>query len=235
MKVELDAFKLNVIAIFAMTCNHVANAFMEVLPQHVLFPLYIIGGITFPILAYLLTEGYRKTSNVKKYMLRMLLFGLISLFPYFWALFPKLNILITLLLGLVCLYLHDRMKNNVLFGFCFAGIILFSVVCDWGVIGIIMIFLYGTIKNDKRRLMIPNVVNISALLLILLPERSFYDGIDVNEIFLAGGFAMAGLLVIPLLFAYNGKRGYSTPAFRYIFYIYYPVHLLVLAGIKWLI
>ena len=30
----------------------------------------------------------------------------------------------------------------------------------------------------------------------------------------------------------DGERGYSPPSLRYMFYIYYPVHLIVIGGIK---
>ena len=233
-KLGLDAFKLKIIAILAMTCNHTAHVFLEAIPMYVLFPLYVVGGITFPIMAYFIVEGYKKTSNVRKYMLRMLIFALIALFPFVWALATMLNVLFTLLLGIVCLYLRDHMKSRVRFGFCFAGITLVTIFCDWSLIGVLMIFLYGTVNGERLRIILPPVT-ISAICLVYVIISNIADfGPGARILLMDGGFALAGLAVIPLLSVYNGNRGYSPPALRYLFYIYYPAHLLLLAGIKWL-
>jgi len=228
-KLKLDAFMLKVIAIIAMTCNHIAHGFMDYLPIHLLAPLYVVGGLTFPIMAFLLVEGYHKTRNVKRYMLRLLVFGLIALVPYAYVLSViNLNIMFTLLLGLICLYLNDNLKNRVLFWFCLIGIVALTIVCDWSIIGVLMIFMYDKINNPKRKitLAILVIVLVSALILILLS-----DGWD-TQLNLDLGFAVAILCAIPLLIAYNGERGYSPPALRYMFYIYYPAHLIVIGGIK---
>ena len=65
-KLKLDAFTLKVIAITVMTCNHIAHGFRGFLPIYLLAPFYVVGGLTFPIMAFLLIEGYHKTRNVKK-------------------------------------------------------------------------------------------------------------------------------------------------------------------------
>jgi len=228
-KLKLDAFKLKVIAIIAMTCNHIAHGLMDYLPIYLLAPLYVVGGLTFPIMAFLLIEGYHKTRNVKRYMLRLLVFGLIALVPFAYVLSAIIfNVLITLLLGLICLYLNDNVKNRVLFWLCFVGIAAFTIICDWSIVGVLMIIMFGTIKNPKRKLILTILVTVlvSALVLILLSK-----GWD-TQLYLDLGFASVVLCAIPLLNAYNGERGYSPPSLRYMFYIYYPAHLIVIGGIK---
>ena len=228
-KLKLDAFVLKVIAIIAMTCNHIAHGFMDYLPIYILAPIYVVGGLTFPIMAFLLSEGYRKTRNVKRYMLRLLVFGLIALVPFAYAIKEiRFNVLITLLLGLICLYLNDNMKNRVLFWLSFVGIVVFTVLCDWSIVGVPMIFMFGTIKDPKKKLLLPILatVLITALSLILIIAEW-----DTQE-YLDLGFTAVILGVIPLLSAYNGERGYSPPSLRYMFYIYYPAHLIVIWGIK---
>jgi len=228
-KLKLDAFTLKIIAIIAMTCNHIAHGFKDYLPIYILAPLYVVGGLTFPIMAFLLIEGYHKTRNIKRYMLRLLFFGLIALVPFAYVLsVMSFNILITLLLGLICLYLNDNMKNRVFFWVCFVGIVAFTIVCDWSIVGVLMIFMFGRIKNPKQKLVLPILVTVlvSALVLILLSK-----GWD-TQLCLDLGFAAVILCAIPLLNAYNGERGYSPPALRYMFYIYYPAHLIVIGGIR---
>ena len=223
----LSAFALKIVAIVAMTCNHIAHGFESSLPPYLLTPFYAAGGLTFPIMAYLMIEGYHKTSDIKKYMLRLLFFGVLALLPFAMLFGMHLNVLFTFLLGLVCLYLHDNMKNKVLFWFCFAGIVLFTVFCDWSFVGVPMILLYGIIKNPKRSLVITTVGASLVMLLIIV----LFNGQNALDI----GFCIVILCVIPLLLAYNGERGYSPRPLRYMFYIYYPAHLLVIGGIAWLV
>ena len=227
-KLGLSAFSLKIIAIVTMTCNHIAHGFENQLPIYLLIPLYIVGGLTFPIMAYLMIEGYQKTSNIKKYMLRLLIFGLIAVFPFilvFKAL--VLNVLFTFLFGLICLYLHDKIKKKALFWLCFAGFTLITLLCDWTLVGVPMIVLFGILKDKTRRIVITTV--ISALVLTLL-EIAFGDGWGM-KMMLDIGFSIFVLCSMPLLWAYNGKKGYSPRSLRYLFYIYYPAHLLVIGGI----
>ena len=228
---ELSAFTLKVIAIIAMTCNHIAHGFVDQLPIYLLIPLHFAGGLTFPIMAYLMIEGYKKTSNIKKYMLRLLIFGVIAIVPFVLVFKAVvLNVLFTFLLGLISLYLHDKMKNKVLFWLCFVVIVLATLFCDWTIVGVPMILLFGLIKDKKRKIVITTVV--SALALALL-EILFGDGWG-TKMMLDIGFNVLVLCSMPLLWAYNGNKGYSPRSLRYLFYIYYPVHLSVIAGIMWL-
>ena len=233
-KFEIDSFILKIIAICAMTFNHIANVFGEALPMGFRVPFYAIGGLTFPIMAFSIVEGYHKTSNVKKYMLRILIFGLIALFPFFWAIGYSLNVLFTLLLGLVCLYLRDHMKNKNVFWLCFAGIVIFTILCDWALLGVSLIMAFGTVKGEKRRIILP-VIAVSVAGIAITSSLAILNNTGYIQILLDACFFLVCLGVIPLLMSYHGKRGYSPRSLRYLFYIYYPVHLAVLAGINWLI
>jgi len=231
-KFEISAFSLKIIAIIAMTFNHIAHAFMDVLPIYLLAPLYVAGGLTFPIMAYLMIEGYHKTSNIKKYMLRLLVFALIAVFPFFLVFrVSVLNVLFTFLLGLICLFLHDRMKKKALFWLCFAGIVAVTLFCDWPLLGVPMIIMFGLIKKPRLRIVLTTaIVSLAMIALVVLSGAGWG-----RQLFLDIGFNIAILATIPLLFAYGGKRGYSPRSLRYLFYIYYPAHLLVIGGIAWLI
>lgn len=73
-KLSLDSFTLKIIAITAMVIDHVGLLFF---PTIAIFR--IIGRLTIPIMAYLITEGYKKTRSIKKYMFRLFIFALISM------------------------------------------------------------------------------------------------------------------------------------------------------------
>jgi hypothetical protein len=125
---KLDAYKLKWIAVIGMFFNHMVIAWWEVIPAGLTLPLYAAGGLTFPITAYFVVEGYRHTSNLKKYMLRVLIVGLISLPFHILAIhiplgpgYPMLNIMFSIVLGLTVLVLYDKIKYRVIFWFAILG------------------------------------------------------------------------------------------------------------------
>ena len=110
----INSFMLKLIAILGMTLDHLVIVFNIQQPLWAKIMLFAFGGLTFPIMAFLLVEGYKHTSNFKRYALRLLLFAFITYIPYMWAMRGfGLNVLFTLLLGLITLYLYDHMKNRV--------------------------------------------------------------------------------------------------------------------------
>lgn len=73
----LDANALKLIALLSMTIDHVGVCLF---PDQIL--LRCIGRLAFPIYAFLLTQGFIHTRNVKKYLLRLGLLALISEVPF---------------------------------------------------------------------------------------------------------------------------------------------------------
>jgi len=231
----ISAFWLKIIAITGMLLQHAALTLPGAFPLGLEIFLQISGGLTFPILAFLLVEGFYATSNINKYMTRLAIFGGISFIPHLFAFGSGLNIMFTLLVGLALLTMRQRFGNSPKFWFAFAGLTLASFILDWGIIGPATIVMYDLIKNQKlRRIAVPifcalGVIAISALTSAM--AAPFADlGVVIPEATIATAFFPVGcLLVIPLLLMYKGERGRPV---RWFFYIFYPVHLAVLAVIS---
>ena len=108
LKNGLSIDGLKYIAISAMLIDHIGNAFVE--EQTLLANImYMVGRITGPIMFFAAVEGYHKTKNLKKYMLRLFAFALISYLPYIFAFRSsfnalRLNVLFTILIGLLSVY-----------------------------------------------------------------------------------------------------------------------------------
>ena len=223
----INSFTLKVIAIIGMTSNHFAHLFSAQLSFELTCFLYSLGGLAFPIMAFLVSEGYRFTSNLKKYALRLLLFALVSQIPYWLFLGPEGNVLFTLLLGISVMYLYDTLANRVVFWALFVLALLMGLVLDWGTLGVLMIFLFHTLKGKHERIIIPIVLVILGL---GLPQLgSFVSTQDVQHL-PPVLYVFAGCsLTIPLLLFYNSERGMPL---KYFFYAYYPAHILVLGLIK---
>ena len=248
-KLSLDAFTLKLIALISMGVHHTVMVLWKVFPIWVHLPMYVIRGVTFPIMAFFLVEGFRRTSNLKKYMIRLLIFAAIAQIPYMIALgLPTLNIIFSILIGLICLALYDKLYVNerryVLFTAIFFAILLVSaMITEGGFFGIILIFLYHIIGDEKRRRTLP-LVFWGAILVVssvftrvsyyLIPEMEEMEalvgvqGVTGLELMLAPYFVfpVAPFILIPLLRSYNGQLGRRA---KYLFYAFYPVHFAILA------
>lgn len=234
----MSAFVLKIIALISMTCDHSSDAIFG----HFTFLNYI-GRISFPIFAFQISEGYVHTKNLKKYLLRLFVFALISQIPFmmFMSIYSSsfyLNIFFTLFLGLVSIAIFDYLsKMNyenkylhylyVFLGISSAIFIAFLanlIHCDYGYYGVAIIFIFYLFKKNKL------LMNIAFILCTI----SFY----LKRILLSVNSKIYIVLVIftclPLMFInlYNNKKGKDT---KYLLYLFYPLHLLVLFVIHCLI
>ena len=86
MRKVLDANMIKIIAIIAMTIDHIA---WLIFPGYLCVPLpivlHIIGRLTCPIMCYFIAEGYHYTKDVNKYTWRLFAFAIISHFAYIFA------------------------------------------------------------------------------------------------------------------------------------------------------
>lgn len=144
----LSSFSLKLIAIIGMTFNHAAYVFYPYLPFGARCVMLAVGGVTFPIMAFLLVEGYRHTSNLKRYACRLAVFAAVAQVPYWLFLSHTGNVLFTLLLSLAALRLYDTVSNRPLFWALFALVTAISALCDWGVLGPIMVLAAHTLRGS---------------------------------------------------------------------------------------
>lgn len=238
MPKKLTAFHLKLIAISAMFFNHVAHAFaFQSSNPTVYYWALFVGLLTFPIMAFLVVEGFLFTRSKWKYAERLLIFAFLSILPFHYA-FDVLrqqplnwvnNIFFTLALGLIFLILYERYRQPViqfLLLIIFTG---FSFYSDWGPQGVPLIFLFYYMRTHKKTPVLPLV-----LLFLYMSIRYWffyfqYSGLVSIYIPLS---ALGVLIVIPLLLAYNGQRGYSPTWVKWGFYAFYPLHLLLLFAIR---
>ena len=245
---NLDAYKLKWIAIIGMFLNHAAMAFPEILPMWLQFVMYAAGGFTFPIMAFFVVEGYKYTSNLKKYLLRIFLFGVIAQIPHMIAfrLFTSgPNIMFLIFLGLVLLILYDKIKIRVFFWLIFVVAIVFTAILgfDWWIIGPVIMVMYHAISKESVRRTLPAIVaGAFYVIMVGFALLSFQIAAAQGEQYLAEIEAMVGAtreLMLPtiafsvgcfivayMIRHFSGERGKRM---KYFFYIFYPVHFIVLA------
>jgi hypothetical protein len=176
----------------------------------------LIGRMAFPIFAFLIVEGHRHTRSRVRYGIMLFVFALLSEIPFDLFLFNtwfhagRQNVFFTLLLGYLGMCAYEELENRRLLQ---VGAILallltaFFLRVDYGVSGFCFIMLMYALR-DRELLR------------------------DVAGIMILSSRWKAGLAFVPLAF-YNGKRGFiKGPVLKYAFYLFYPLHLLALYGVR---
>lgn len=215
----MTSFVLKIVAIISMFLDHLSYTIYG----HFSYLNYI-GRLSFPIFAFQITEGYLHTKNLKKYFFRLGVFAIMSQIPYylFTSTFTdkfKLNILFTLLAGLLAITLFDKFKNKYLGFLCTILIAILAEILkfDYGYFGILVIFIFYIFKNNKLYMTIAFLLAVFLKYSILLIQNNFYYVYYILALF-------TSFSIVPILL-YNKKQGKNI---KYLFYIFYPMHLIFL-------
>jgi len=227
---------LKIIAITAMLTDHIAWAFVEFnSPAGIL--MHTVGRLTAPIMCFFIAEGYYHTRSIKKYMLRLLCFALISHIPFSLFLSGKifdlqnLNVMYTLLIGLCALWACKNLKDNISRVIAVIICCIAAMPADWEFIGVLFVLAFGLNRgNFKKQALWFSTIAVGTVL--VTPLTAVLTG--TREYFNLSSAVMLGvLLAIPVLSLYNGKRG-GFKGSKWIFYFFYPAHLLAIALFKML-
>lgn len=215
----MTSFVLKIVAIISMFLDHLSYTIYGKFSW-----LNYLGRVAFPLFAFQITEGYSHTNNLKKYFLRLGIFAIISQIPYylFTSRFTDtftLNILFTLFAGLVAITIFDKLNNKFLGALCVVIIAIFSELLhfDYGWFGILVIFVFYIFKNNEINMAIGFISSVCLKYIIALIQNNFYYAYYILALFTT-------LSIIPIIL-YNKKQGKNA---KYFFYIFYPVHLLIL-------
>lgn len=239
----LSAAVLKWIAIISMLVDHIGAALLYglALERHswrdgifssgFYYATRVIGRLALPIFCFLLIEGLFHTRSRWKYLLRLALFALVSEIPFdlafnhaLWDFKGGQNVFFTLLLGLsACAAWEWLTDGNDSDGHPLRGFGAILVTCaavaaaelihtDYGGLGVVLIFVMYLLRD---KVYARDLVAGGILCLMFMISNSSWI-----EVF--------GALSFPMLHLYNGQRGRQN---KYFFYVFYPAHLLFLAGV----
>lgn len=202
-----NTFQLKMLAILSMLIDHIGAIFYPDVPV-----LRCVGRLAFPIFCFLLVEGFYHTRNVWKYMLRLGTFAILSEAPFDLAFGYRLwspekqNVFFTLLIGLIMIWILDQEREIV----TRVGVVILAMWAaellhtDYGFRGILLIAVFQMTGSRKT---------------VQYAAGAAWNFLWRSRLQYAGALAM-----IPIAL-YNGQKGRSM---KYFFYLFYPVHLLVL-------
>ncbi|WP_027400556.1 TraX family protein [Anaerovorax odorimutans] len=198
------------------------NNFQFSIIMNIVDVCHILGRIAFPIFCFLIVEGFLHTHNVRKYILRLTVFAIISEPIYDLSFSDKIinihlqNVIFTLLLGLLTITLIKKYNNNyliIILASLVSSAISFYLKMDGSYYGILLIVTFYLFK-EKTVLQF-----ITAGLIMYLCGLDYSLKAFIDPYFIT---SLSSLIFISL---YNGRRGLNM---KYIFYIFYPAHLLCL-------
>lgn len=222
----LSGSTLKITAMLSMLTDHIACVFLEPVLTNTslatdsytmayMIMRMVIGRLAFPIYCFLLVEGFQKTHSRKKYAFRLFLFSLFSELPFDLAFYgtpfeaEHCNVFVTLFLSFIMMCLMEEAKKHfknlwLVMGtymavFLAAAVSAELIHCDYGAKGILAVALLYLFRQNKAGQLIAGCV-------AFLWETT------------------APLAFIPIAF-YNGRRGLKL---KYVFYVFYPAHLLLL-------
>ena len=216
---------MKIIALISMVIDHIGV---------MLFPnalwLRCLGRISLPIFAYMIAEGCHHTKSPTKYFLRIFIVGALCQIVYFIVYKTLyLSTLISFALAVLAIFLFKKLleeregwrigKNGAL---CFALLLLMlflayppsftkplGLYLDYGIYPfLIPVVLYFIPRKEWR-------IFAMTPLLYLLSLNYEWD-------------QLLAFCALPILLLYNGKRGKRN--LKYLFYIAYPLHLVLIFG-----
>ena len=219
--------QLKYMAFLSMLLDHVNNSMITPYLDgkgpllHVSNLLSILGRVAFPLFMFFLVEGFFKTRSRKKYLINLLIFGILSEVPFdlFTSreLFNKNwnNMMFTLALSLATIWIVDEMKGRLAkkskalwYG---ASVLVVAAMCA--------VAMFFSLDYDYHAIIV-------AYLFYLFYEKPLYGAAlgylsIIKELYSVLGFAAT--------LTYNGERGKQ---YKWLNYAFYPVHLLILGLLR---
>ena len=215
---ELTAAVLHIIAMTLMLMDHL---WATLLPAREW--LTCAGRVAFPIFAFMAVEGYFHTRSFKKYILRMLLFAVLSEIPFdlmyggTWFYPVHQNVLWTFLLSLLGVWLMEQVRKK-------GKTWMYLLVCV--LVVLLTVFVFYFLHGRKWWCFLGQLaalywLNVELLGGLMYPVQLFGMEFELCQ----QGLALLALIPIWL---YRGRQGYHSKPFQYLCYAFYPVHMLLL-------
>lgn len=237
---QLSADIIKYIAVTAMFIDHIASAFVEFnsVPGQI---MHIFGRITAPIMSFFIAEGFHYTKNIKRYVLRLAVFALISWYPFIYRttgelpitiensriyVNPQQSMIFTLLLALLSLIIvHSEKIPSIIKPILITILIFTSFISDWYCFPLIWTMIFDKFRGDYKKQAIS--FTIASIVMILL-----IFGLMLQYKLTGFLFQFGVLLALPLLYFYNGKKTSKSSFNKWFFYIFYPAHMIIIGLLK---
>lgn len=232
---------LKYVALFLMGTGHMMMFIgLEYLPAvpNALFKFFLYAQMFAPpVFFFFISEGFIHARSVKKYATRLTLLGMVTQVPYYLCnfdgeplhyVFTRWSVIATLLAGLLILMVWTSewkmfYKITAIIGILAANFVTQS---EWMIFGPVLIFMMYMLRQR------PMARFISFAVIMLIHQfivNGFYFALDIR----CFGMYIAEMAAITVItFFYNGKKGHFPVFSKWVFYVFYPAHLLLAVIIR---
>lgn len=239
---KLNVFQIKIILIILMLLDHLFFAFPQI------FPTWVHGltrGVA-PMFAYFMVEGYFYTRNKIKYGFRL----------FVWSVFMQIgNIIINSIFSSKGIFIHNNIFSTLFIGYMTICIFEYAKREDGfkkiasTILGI-MVTLIGAMVTEGGSSVIPFTLityffrgnlkkqiigYISIAILLFLMSFNIYETFNETFEMLMFNSDFLLILAIPTILMYDGERGMNNNFSKYLFYIFYPLHLWLIALVTFMI
>jgi hypothetical protein len=226
----VSTFEIKIAAILAMLLDHAGEFFW---PQVIW--LRWVGRLAFPLFAWLVANGVKHTQDEKKYLIRLVVFAVVSQWPYLWARqslqpdFWGLNVLFTLALGLLAIWAVKSKANNwgklgFLFLICAAAV---GLKMDYGATGVLSVLASYVFFDSWRALVFSQAIIFSAgFWLVGIWNLAMPGQLKIG---ISGYNELLAPLAFLVIYFYDGKLG---PKAKYLFYVVYPLQFVIIGFLR---
>ena len=240
IRFETTSFSLHIMAMLFMLCDHLWGTIVPGSDW-----LTCIGRLSFPILAFMIVEGYFHTKNLRKYVKRLLVFAVLSEIPFDLAMGSRIfypihqNVLWSFLISIGLIHWNEKVKEKqvwkrvfvVIASVCIGYIGGLITFVDFYNAGILTVLVFYYFRNKKWWCYAAQLVCLWYINFELLGGYS-YEVQMFGETHFIARQGIAVLALIPI-WLYQGKQGYHSSGWQYFCYAFYPLHLLILGILKW--
>ena len=189
----------------------------------------IIGRLAFPIFCFLLCQGFLHTHSRKKYILRLAIGAVLAEIPFNQMLTGRLfalshqSVMVTLLLAFIMAMLMEKMPEN---PFRLLLLPVFYLMAnflntDYGGGGILIVSIFLLTEKLPYKLLLQTGLLLLAQFFISSWKLDLFGIMVPIQLFAV--FAMVPIAL------YSGKKVTNSRVLQWAFYLFYPVHMLILA------
>ncbi|CEQ19971.1 F pilin acetylation protein [[Clostridium] sordellii] len=220
-------FTLKIMAIIFMAMDHIYTYMNVALNNQVPIWFGYLGKLAAPIFFYLIVEGFYHTRSKNKYMQRIFSMGILMiivdlLFKIHNNIFLSLGFAIAMLSMIEQAKLSQKGSKkriiNIILAISFGVLGLFTEASLYGV-GMVLIFYF--LREKKVAMTLAYIVfSLAGIIGFIGPNF-------IEAAFLWDYQWMMVFAIIPILM-YNGKLGISNKFIKWMFYWFYPIHLIII-------
>ena len=216
---------LKILACLLMLLDHIGH--LNLVPGFYT-ELRTIGRLAFPIFCFLLCEGFLHTRSKKNYLIRLGIGMLLAeipfdLFSVGYITGQRQSVMVTLFLAFVMALLMEKtnriwLKVLLVVPFYFLADLLKT---DYAGAGVLVAAIFLLTDKLPQKLLIQTVLIFIAMFFVESWKVTIFGIRFPLQLF--GVFAMVPIAL------YNGKKTSHNPVLQWGFYLFYPVHMLILS------